>query len=290
MSLQRPIDRRRRRFVGAQNADDDNGQRWLLTYADMITLLTALFIVMWSISATNSVKFEQLRVSLKQALSGKDLIGNKGILDGERGILEPNGTPVESIVPRAARVDPPQHELAGTSTGFARALLAEQLAERDLENLERVKAELERYAIANHLTAHIRTSIDERGLVIRLLTDDLLFNSGRAELQTGALPVLRKISALLASERIPNNLRVEGNTDNVPISNALFRSNWELSAARATAVVQQLLEFGMPAGRLAIAGYADQRPVAPNKTAAGRQRNRRVELVVVRRALGGIAQ
>jgi chemotaxis protein MotB len=290
VSLQRPIDRRRRRFEGMQRAEDENSQRWLLTYADMITLLTALFIVMWSISATNGAKFEELRVSLKQALSGEDLIGSKGILDGERGILEPNGTPVESIVPRAVRVDPPQHELAGTSTGFARASLSEQLAERDLENLERVKVELERYAIASHLTGHIRTSIDERGLVIRLLTDDLLFNSGQAELRTGALPVLRKISALLASHRIPNNLRVEGNTDNVPISNALFRSNWELSAARATAVVQQLLEFGMPAGRLAIAGYADQRPVAPNKTAAGRQRNRRVELVVVRRALGGITQ
>jgi chemotaxis protein MotB len=99
--------------------------------------------------------------------------------------------------------------------------------------------------------------------------------------------VIRKISRLLASSRIPNNLRIEGNTDNVPISTALFRSNWELSAARATAVLQQLLEFGVPAGRLAIAGYADQRPVATNATVAGRQFNRRVDLVVLRRALGG---
>jgi chemotaxis protein MotB len=289
MSIQRPSDRRRRRFE-VQRVDDDNAQRWLLTYADMITLLMALFIVMWSISATNGVKFEQLRVSLNQALSGKELIGNKGILSGERGILEPNGRPIETIVPRAARVDPPQHEVAGTSTGFAETSLAERLAEQDLENLQRVKGELERYVAANKLTGRIRTSIDERGLVIRLLTDDLLFDSGEAKLRSGALPVLRKISTLLASERIPNNLRVEGNTDDVPISNARFRSNWELSAARATAVVQQLLEFGMPAERLAIAGYADQRPVAPNKTATGRQSNRRVELVVVRRALGGIAQ
>jgi chemotaxis protein MotB len=286
MSMHRTNDRRRRRFDRRAAVDDQNSQRWLLTYADMITLLTALFIVMWSISATNVAKFEQLKLALREALGGRGVLHQTGVLSGGRAILNPEGTPIKSIEPRAASTEPPQHELAGTSTGFA-ATPAQRLAEQDLENLERVRAELERYAVAHHLTPKIQTSIDERGLVIRLLTDDLLFNSGRAELRRGALPVLRKISQLLGSSRIPNNVRVEGNTDNVPISNSLFRSNWELSAARATAVVQQLLAYGVPAGRLALAGYADQRPVATNGTAAGRQLNRRVDLVVLRRALDG---
>jgi chemotaxis protein MotB len=286
VSMHRTNDRRRRRFDRRVGGEDENSQRWLLTYADMITLLTALFIVMWSISATNVAKFEQLKLALREALGGKGMLHQTGVLGGGRAILNAEGTPIRSIEPRAARTDAPQHELAGTSTGFA-TTSAERLAKQDLENLERIRAEIERYAVAHHLTPKIQTSIDERGLVIRLLTDDLLFNSGRAELRTGALPVLRKISRLLASSRIPNNVRVEGNTDNVPISNSLFRSNWELSAARATAVVQQLLADEVPAGRLAIAGYADQRPVATNATASGRQFNRRVDLVVLRRALDG---
>ena len=283
MSIQRPNDRRRRRIDHFVQEDDK--QRWLLTYADMITLLMALFIVMWSISVTNGTKFEQLKLSLKEALSAKGLLHQKGILNGENGILEPNGTPTRNITPRAAQANPPYHEVGATGSG-----LAARLAREDLENLERVRVEIERYAISHHLSEKIRTSIDERGLVIRLLSDDLLFNTGHAELRPGALPVLRKISRLLVSKRIPNDLRVEGNTDDVPISNALFRSNWELSTTRATVVLQKLLELGLAPDRLSAAGYADQRPVAPNPTADGRQLNRRVDLVVLRRALGRLAQ
>ena len=276
-------DRRRRRPGGA--GGHDNSERWLLTYADMITLLMALFIVMWSISVTNVSKFDELRIALKQAFSGKVFTRESGLLGGERSILKPDGTPVETIVPQ-----PPKVAQSFTQIVPKNQQVEDKLAQQDLENLRRIKAEIDRYAVQHRLTGKIRTAIDERGLVVRLISDDLLFSTGEAQLQPRSLPVLRKVSHLLATSRIPNDVRVEGNTDDVPISTPEFRSNWELSTARADAVLQQLLVLGVPANRLAVAGYGDQRPVVPNTTADGRQLNRRVDLVVLRRAVGRLDQ
>jgi chemotaxis protein MotB len=121
--------------------------------------------------------------------------------------------------------------------------------------------------------------------VIRLLTDQVLFDTGEARLKSRALPLLDRIAGLLAGGGVVNPVRVEGNTDDVPIATPEFPSNWELSTARADAVLQVLLAGGVSPARLSVAGYADQRPLAANGTAAGRARNRRVELVVLRRAL-----
>jgi chemotaxis protein MotB len=157
---------------------------------------------------------------------------------------------------------------------------------RDLENLRRLKQEIDQYAISHSLDGKIKTFIDERGLVIRVLTDDLLFDSGRAVLKGAASGVLGEVADLVVSEsRVPNPVRVEGNTDDRPISTAQFHSNWELSTARAAAVIQFLLGKGLNAERASIAGYADQRPIASNATPSGRSLNRRVEIVVLRRSL-----
>jgi chemotaxis protein MotB len=131
----------------------------------------------------------------------------------------------------------------------------------------------------------IHTSIDERGLVIRVLTDSVLFPSGEAALAPQAAPLLARLAKLVGT--IANPVRVEGNTDDRPIATARFRSNWDLSAARATAVVVVLIADGVRATRLSVAGYADQRPVASNATARGRSLNRRVDLVVLRNHSNG---
>jgi chemotaxis protein MotB len=280
MSAHNSNDRRRRR-PGMGEGGHGDGERWLLTYADMITLLMALFIVMWSISVTNVSKFDELKIALKQAFSGKVFTREDGVLGGQRSILKPDGTPVETIVPQPPRVAQSFKQIVPKNEQ-----VEDKLAEEDLENLQRIKTEIDKYAVRHRLTGRIRTAIDERGLVVRLVSDDLLFSTGEAELQPRSLPILRKVAHLLATSRIPNDVRVEGNTDNVPISTSEFQSNWELSTARATAVLQQLLTLDVPATRLAVAGYGDQRPVVPNTTAAGRQLNRRVDLVVLRRAVG----
>ncbi|MBX5475286.1 MAG: flagellar motor protein MotB [Thermoleophilia bacterium] len=261
--------RRRRRGNGHPVAGHVNEDRWLLTYSDMITLLMALFIVMWSISMVNKAKFEELRVSLREAFT------HQKVLDGGPSVLENEGmsqsTPL-AIVPR----DPAQ----AVSKSIDR--IAAQASAQDAENLHRLQVIINRYAASHGLSGQLRTSIDERGLVIRMLTDKLLFASGEALLKPSALPLLAKIAHAVNQTTITNPVRVEGNTDDVPIHNARFRSNWELSTARATAVLEVLRSNGVPDRRLSVAGYADQRPVASNRTPTGRSLNRRVDIVVLR--------
>ena len=110
----------------------------------------------------------------------------------------------------------------------------------------------------------------------------MLFDSGEAVVKPQGLPLLDHIAQLIRAIKVTNPIRVEGNTDSRPISTYEFHSNWELSTARAAAVLEVLLANGVPQGQLSVAGYADQRPIAPNSTETGRRRNRRVEIVVLR--------
>jgi chemotaxis protein MotB len=123
--------------------------------------------------------------------------------------------------------------------------------------------------------------IEQRGLVVRVLTDKLLFNSGSATLQSAGLPLLEEVSRLLNVDH-KHPITVEGNTDNQPIQSSQFPSNWELSTDRATTVVRFLIAHGVADQRLSAAGYADLHPLASNATATGRARNRRVDIVLDR--------
>jgi chemotaxis protein MotB len=278
MSAGGPHDRRRHPAGGHEEHADE---RWLLTYADMITLLMALFIVMWSMSAVNISKFAALKTSLKAAFSpGHVLEQDKNVLKGQPSVLDGAGPAIQPT--------PPQPEAQQQTTQAQMQIqpitnpIEHAAAMQELENLRRLRAQIESYARHNGFAGQLRTSIDERGLVVRLLTDEVLFNTGEAVLQQRSFPLLDRIARLIAKE-IPNDVRVEGNTDSVPISTAEFRSNWELSTTRATAVLEELLAEGVAPARLSAAGYADQRPIASNATAAGRSLNRRVDLVVLRR-------
>ncbi len=268
--------RRRRRGDSEEHEAGAGMERWLLTYSDMITLLLALFIVLWSISSVNISKYSALKESLRAAFAGKVLPGNPAVLQGGTSILQSAGAQTPTIQPQPQSI---QSQL--------QSQISAQLARQDLQNLRHIQQMVQAYAREHGLTGRLQTSIDERGLVIRVLTDDLLFATGQAVLERRSQPLLTRIAALLLQPGIPNAVRVEGNTDSVPISTPEFRSNWELSTARATAVLQYLLARGIPPSRLSVAGYADQRPIATDATAAGRALNRRVDLVVLRRALTG---
>jgi chemotaxis protein MotB len=251
-----------------------NDERWLLTYSDMITLLMALFIIMWAISTVNDAKFNELAKSLSDAFSGKILAGNKSVLDGasSRGTIDP-------VQPAASMEAPRPHEQSASAAAAA----AEAAARAEQESLAKLKEEVDAYAGARGLSGKIKTSIDERGLVIRIIPDDVLFDTGKADLKHEARPILDKLAGIIAGLNRDNPIRIEGNTDNVPISTDRYRNNWELSTARAVTVLTVLLDDGLDPTRLSAAGYADQRPVATNDTPEGRAENRRVEIVVVRK-------
>jgi chemotaxis protein MotB len=268
--------RRRRGAEEAAHADE----RWLLTYSDMITLLMALFIVLWSISSVNISKFDELKASLHSAFSGRILPSNTSILSGERAPFQQEGSPIQPINQPNSQQVVSLHSIAPTIS----AAIAKAAAQQDLENLRRIQQQVQTYARQHGFANLVRTTIDERGLVVRLLTDRVLFASGQATLRPEGMPLLVEISHLLTRADIVNPVRVEGNTDDVPIHSAQFPSNWELSTARATAVLEVLLEHDVRPKRLSATGYGDQHPVTTNATSGGRASNRRVDIVILRRS------
>jgi chemotaxis protein MotB len=263
MAARRGSGRRRRGAPAGGHGDDE---RWLLTYADMITLLMALFMVLFSISSVNISKYKSLQKSLQDAFSGQPA------LDGGRSILQNGSSPEKNNVPESSAIVPatvPHKKKDDDAKGQDK-------------DLKRLQARIQSYAKSHGLTRLLEARISRRGLVIRLLTDDVLFDSGAATLKPGSYELLNEIGELLRSE-IKRPTVVEGHTDSVPISGGgLYPSNWELSTARATSVVRFLIAHGAHATRLSAAGYAATKPIASNATDGGRHRNRRVEIVVQR--------
>jgi chemotaxis protein MotB len=277
---------RRRRHGGAE---EGSNERWLLTYADMITLLMALFMVLFSISSVNISKYETLQKSLKAAFSGNILPGGKAIAKQgatNNSAQTPSSVELQAIEPVATQgassaENGSAHSTSSSSSAAATSSAQQAAAQKEAAEFAHIKQELDAYARAHGFAKSVQTSIEARGLVIRVLTDDLLFASGQASLDSRANGLLGEIAALLNVDQI-HPISVEGNTDNVPIHSSLFPSNWELSTARASTVVRFLIGHGVGANRLTASGNAEQRPVDTNTTAVGRARNRRVEIVLRR--------
>jgi chemotaxis protein MotB len=276
---------RGRRGGGGEHAESE--ERWLLTYADMITLLMALFIVLWAISSVNVSKFAQLKASLHSAFSAKVLPAGTSILSGQTSPFEQPGSPIQPI------------QQAGPGQGIVTVQsVAQQIQARisnsietkaeqqDQSNLKHIQQLVNQFAAQHGLSSVVKTTIDQRGLVLRLLTDKVLFGSGQAAIQPAAVPLLTEIGSLLSASDIPNPVRVEGNTDNRPIHSNRYQSNWELSSARADAVLEFLLSDRVAAQRLSATGFGQENPIASNSTAAGEAANRRVDIIILRRSFG----
>jgi chemotaxis protein MotB len=265
---------RRRGAAGEQ----ENEERWLLTYADMITLLMALFMVLFSITSVNKSKLEILSKTLQEAFSGKVLPGGQSIRStgaDSKAVSTPSATPPIPAI----------STLVGQASAPSAAPSAAAAQLREQEDFRRLKRQIDEYARQKGIQDKLQTVIAQRGLVIRLLTDRVLFDSGLAELKPAAAPILSKVAQILRQERI-HQVMVEGHTDTVPIAGSVFPTNWELSTARASRVVRFLIGQGVASHRLSAAGYAYLHPIATNVSAAGRSRNRRVEIVLLRSGQG----
>ena len=250
--------------------DEHPDERWLLTYADMITLLMALFIVMFSISNVNKGKFDELSKSLNSAFNGPP------VMSGGEAIKE---TGAESGVPTPAAAPPRpslQAALAPQSSGQASSAKEEQA---DLKRLEQM---IQAAAAKAGLKDKIETQVSADGLTVRLKTDGLFFDSGSAAIKAAALPIVSDLARLLRADG-RHAVMVSGHTDSQPVSGQ-YPSNWELSTARAAAVVRQLVADKVSPARLTATGRAYYDPRSTNATVAGRASNRRVELFLPRSA------
>jgi chemotaxis protein MotB len=262
-------------------AEFENEERWLLTYADMLTLMFALFMVLYSISSVNISKYESLQQSLKAAFSGSILSGGKAIMQSGSESTKahtPATAEVPSIVPLTPNIPKPTDTSAQQIT---KAMLAASASTHEQESFKKLQQELNSYSKAHGFGSEVQAVIERQGLVVHVLTDKLLFDSGSSTLRPAGLPLLQEIGHLLNVDQ-KHPITVEGNTDNQPIQSSQFPSNWELSTDRATTVVRYLIAHSVQDQRLSAAGYADLHPLASNATATGRARNRRVDIVLDR--------
>jgi chemotaxis protein MotB len=278
-----------RRRGGGGGGEHESNERWLLTYSDMITLLLALFVVLFSISSVNISKFVSLQESLKAAFSGSILSGGSSILNAgadSSASHSPNNTVIPAIVPLMPTIAKPgaQGTADTASQAQVRALMKEaQQASQEQADFKALQRRLNAYAQAHGWASQVKAQIEQRGLVVTVLTDKLLFASGEDTLQTASYPLLTEIATLIGLDNERHPVDVEGYTDDVPIDTPQFPSNWELSTGRATNVLQFLLSRGVDGSRLHASGYADHFPVASNATPQGRAQNRRVEVVFERK-------
>lgn len=234
-----------------EEAEPDHRDRWLVSYADLITLMFAFFVVMFVISTRNEDRYKMLASALMQAFKGEQTVGPPP-LPGQA----PQGVDESApSYPTTPALDP---QSEGQMMDLART----------------VRDALEPMVASGQV--HFRQLPD--GLAIEI-SASLLFAPAEATLSPETVAALQSVARVLATSK--REIRVEGHTDNVQISSALYPSNWELSSARATSVVRLLVASGVGPDRISAVGYGEHRPVAPNDTVEGRARNRRVTLMVV---------
>ncbi len=238
---------------GGGHGGGASSERWLLTYADLITLLMVFFIVLYSFSQVDQAKYAAIARGLAAAFGGGNLIVPTGMGTGD-GVSVPLPKDLET---RVAQGDP----------------------DAVAEVLEKVGQQLAKDLAADFLgDGRFTVRVAERGLILSL-AGSAAFDSGKAEIKPDFVPILDAIADKLRA--LPNDISVEGFTDSDPIRTSQYASNWELSTARANAVRQYLEAKGVGGERMIVVGYGETRPAFSNATADGKAKNRRVDVVVL---------
>jgi len=255
-------------------AEHVNHERWLVSYADFITLLFAFFVVLFSSSQVDKRKVGKIAMAIQEAFQ------QMGIFETANSrvpMVTADPLPAENIQLIA---DGKGMSGRGAMASPFQKMMGSPNAPSDFGALQK---QLTR-ALAPEIQRHeVVLKASREGLVVTL-REIGFFDSGSAELRPTSEAAVQRIAQVLGAQ--PNNIRVEGHTDNVPIHNAHFASNWELSTARATEMIRLFItHYDFPATRLSAAGYAEYHPVASNQSADGRAQNRRVDIVVLASAL-----
>lgn len=235
----------------------ENHDRWLVSYADFITLLFAFFVVMYGLSTVNQNKYRDLTSSLGNAF-------------GRQTISSPQ--------PNTSSGSNQQKQKLSVLPALPLTKVLNERLKREHEGMTAIAVNM-----ANNLaplinTGKLRVIQNNQGIRIDI-SDNILFQSGSATLSPSAEPLLKWIAQALAADH--HMLQIEGHTDNIPIHNASFYSNWELSAVRASSMVRMLAENGIAESRLSAVGFGASRPIEDNSTAEGRAKNRRLSMMIL---------
>lgn len=254
-------ERRRRN----QDMKKENHERWVISYADFMTLLLATFVVLYAVSSINVSRYRKAAEALSAVFSGRIIVPDRSDGANQNGIFENQPAPIPKPI---IKVSEPQKGVPNVSEK-----IRERIAKLD-----------QAYKNLSHLLQDVidkgQVHIVHNGLSVVIdISASVLFESGKAELTTSALGVIDQIGIVLKDQ--PYSIQVNGYTDNAPIHTAQFGSNWELSAMRAISVVRRFVSDGVDPSHLVGAGYGEYHPVASNEDAEGKAKNRRVSIVVV---------
>lgn len=270
----------RRRGKKHEEEEHENHERWLVSYADMMTLLLVLFVVLYAMSQVDQQKFAALAKGLAASFGGP-ITAQPGptpegsVLDGLPGAVD-----IASAIVPDQTVEQTEVDAAAAQAALAEARQVAAEARAEYEDLSEVREQIEAaLAAAGHAGA-ARFEIDERGLVVHIVADQVLFDAEQAVLRPEGRQILDAIAPTLRG--LPNSLGVEGHANHLPVTpGGIWPSNWELSAYRATTVVRYLTTGGVPGARMVANGYSDTRPLVPPTDPNSISVNRRVDVVVL---------
>jgi chemotaxis protein MotB len=238
--------------------EHENHERWLVSYADFITLLFAFFVVMYALSSLNEGKYKVLSDSMTNAFRNVTVNATGQVIIPQTGLPTP---PRIVAPPKPAQPQPK----------------ADPVKQEQREKMKNVAKDIMEALAPLVREGKVRVLETSRGVTIEI-ADSALFSVGQAQLNIESTRALRAVADVIATSDFP--VTIEGHTDNVPIKTAQFPSNWELSAVRATTVLRIFADAGVPPDRLTAIGYGETRPVEPNDSIEGRARNRRVSIQI----------
>jgi chemotaxis protein MotB len=265
---------------GGHEEEHENSERWLISYSDLITVLLALFIVMYAISQVDQQKFVELKSSLAAGFNDQSaqvsvLAGSQGTQDGVSTATDQS---VSSSTASLVTGDRGLGQEASNPTPAPSADPTAAAAKNELNHLKEIEKQMEAALAAQGIGSQVTFRITARGLIAGMVANDVFFAAESAEMTPMANLVVDTLAPTLAG--LPNGLSIEGHANVLPTSGR-YLSNWELSADRATKVLRRLVEVGgLPGSRCESVGFGDTRPLVPGTSPDALAANRRVDLVV----------
>lgn len=271
---------RRKRAKKHEEEEHENHERWMVSYADMMTLLLVLFIVLYAMSQVDKDKFAALASGLSETFGGPINVQpgptpEGSVLDGLPGAID-----IASAIPPDPTVSVAQVDLAAAAAAADRAKRVAAEAQGAYDELAAAREKLEAALAEAGYSGAARFEIDERGLVVHIVADAVLFDAELAELRPEGRAILGAVAPTLTE--LPNVLRVEGHANHLPVTpGGPWASNWELSATRATTVLRYLGSNGVPEPRMSATGFSSTKPLVPESDPTAISVNRRVDVVVL---------
>ena len=279
--------RKKKKKGHEEHEEHANHERWLVSYADMLTLLFVLFVVLFSMSTVDNKKFSALADGLAEGFGSPTVAfqGKQGAMEGQGQVttmlpLNPGANPNLGAAD-AAKQTRLSKEVAAALAKLDRAKASAdaQAAVREVKNLREIQKRITAALVKAKMTKDVSFTINERGLVVTVVSSDVVFAGDRADLRPGGVKIIDAVAPSLIT--LPNDIAVDGHTNQLNVPTIIYPSAWELSTARASVVVRELASQGVPAKRLTASGYAGTRPLIDPKDPSSITKNRRVDVVIL---------